>query len=161
MDRTAAIRLASEARRTPVSRHWGRPQGIVAKVTLERHGIPVPPQLALCFRKPATGTPQVRHGYDGAMPSTPAMPHLSRLQLSLRDPTTGSGYTDNGGKAKSEGFELAASVKPVRGLVFSGWLSYNDAALAEDLHPEVFMVHQVTICRWIMEAPLTTSIPKI
>jgi len=45
----------------------------------------------------------------------------------------GSGYFANGGKARSQGFELSANLRPVDGLSLTGSLAYTDAELREDI----------------------------
>jgi iron complex outermembrane receptor protein len=52
------------------------------------------------------------------------------LQLQLFTPN-GYSYTANGSAAKSEGVELSATVRPLRGLTITTWGSYDDAALTE------------------------------
>jgi outer membrane receptor protein involved in Fe transport len=53
------------------------------------------------------------------------------IQLSLVNPQSGLGYTGNGSKAKSQGFELSVESKPVRGLTVAAWVTLSDAALTE------------------------------
>ena len=57
------------------------------------------------------------------------------LQISLISPTADLSYIANGGRAKSEGIELSAQVRPVRGLSISGWIALNNAKLTEDFPP--------------------------
>src|SRR5262249_23991366 len=40
-------------------------------------------------------------------------------------------YFGNGGSAKSQGVELSLGVRPIEGLIVTGWISYDDAALTE------------------------------
>jgi outer membrane receptor protein involved in Fe transport len=54
------------------------------------------------------------------------------IQLFVTDPVTHFNYNGNGGKAKSDGFELTASVNPVAGLTLSANAAYNNAKLTED-----------------------------
>ena len=54
----------------------------------------------------------------------------SDIQLNARN-SNGIGYTANGGKAKSEGVELALTFRPTNGLTVAGWLSYDNAVLTE------------------------------
>lgn len=51
----------------------------------------------------------------------------SKIQVSYGLPTCGFGYVVNGGKAVSKGLDLQASVRPVRGLTFTGQFAYTDA----------------------------------
>jgi outer membrane receptor protein involved in Fe transport len=44
-------------------------------------------------------------------------------------------FVSNGSSAKSEGIELAADVKPLRGLKISTWVAYNNAVLTSDFPP--------------------------
>lgn len=55
------------------------------------------------------------------------------LQLNLINPQTGEGYVTNGSRAKSQGVELEADVRPLMGLHISGWVSWSDSVLTEDL----------------------------
>jgi iron complex outermembrane recepter protein len=53
----------------------------------------------------------------------------TNLQISLQ--SSGLLYHANGSAAKSEGVELAATVRPFRRLTIEGWIDYDDAALTE------------------------------
>jgi outer membrane receptor protein involved in Fe transport len=55
----------------------------------------------------------------------------SDLQLTI-SPPSGLGFFTNAGKATSDGVELSAEVRPTQGLRIAGWVSYNNAELAED-----------------------------
>jgi iron complex outermembrane recepter protein len=44
---------------------------------------------------------------------------------------SGLGYTDNAGEAKSQGIELAITVRPLDGLSVAAWGAYNDAELTK------------------------------
>jgi iron complex outermembrane recepter protein len=57
------------------------------------------------------------------------------IQLNLLNEQTFLGYIGNGGTAKSEGVELSVDVRPLPGLTFNTWITYDDAALTEDLPP--------------------------
>ena len=48
-------------------------------------------------------------------------------------PGLGFTYLDNGGKARSQGISVDASVKPAGGLTLSGNITYDDAKLTEDV----------------------------
>ena len=52
------------------------------------------------------------------------------IQFELQN-SVGFPYTGNGGNAKSEGVELAATAKPLRGLTISGWVDYDDDVLTQ------------------------------
>jgi outer membrane receptor protein involved in Fe transport len=41
------------------------------------------------------------------------------------------GYTDNAGRAKSQGLELSAQYRPFNKLTISGWASWDDAVLKD------------------------------
>jgi len=41
-------------------------------------------------------------------------------------------YSSNGGDAKSEGIELSATLRPLRGLTISGWVAYDNAVLTNN-----------------------------
>jgi iron complex outermembrane recepter protein len=45
----------------------------------------------------------------------------------------GGGYNANGGKAKSQGVELSATVQPYSGLTLAGWVVLSDAQLTQNL----------------------------
>lgn len=51
------------------------------------------------------------------------------LQVQVNAPI--GGYKTNGSGAKSEGVELSAAVRPVRGLSIDGWITYTDAVLTD------------------------------
>ncbi|WP_264946299.1 TonB-dependent receptor [Sphingomonas canadensis] len=55
------------------------------------------------------------------------------IQQPVNLPGCGFGYTDNLGKARSRGFELETTVRPVTGLSLSGRVGHTDAILTEDL----------------------------
>jgi len=57
----------------------------------------------------------------------------SKIQLGLFNTTNLASYTANGGQAKSQGIEVSAQAKPVRGMTISAQLSANDAELTQDL----------------------------
>jgi iron complex outermembrane recepter protein len=59
------------------------------------------------------------------------------IQLSVIK--NGLGYYANGGKAKSQGVELAVETKAFSGFSVSAWVAYNEAELAEDLPPETLL----------------------
>jgi outer membrane receptor protein involved in Fe transport len=54
------------------------------------------------------------------------------IQLQVQDPVSRLIFSTNGGKAKSQGLEVSAEVRPSRGLRISGWMAWNDAELTED-----------------------------
>ena len=57
------------------------------------------------------------------------------LQIQLRKNLANGAYafyTGNGSKAKSEGVEFSTTWRPITGMSIAGWVSYDDAALAED-----------------------------
>ena len=53
------------------------------------------------------------------------------IQLSLINPETSMGYTANAGHAKSQGIELSQTLRPLRGLTISAWVTWNEAVLKE------------------------------
>jgi outer membrane receptor protein involved in Fe transport len=57
------------------------------------------------------------------------------VQVSLADPVTTKIYFTNGGRAKSEGVEVSAELKPVDGLRLAGWISYDNAVLTQSMPP--------------------------
>jgi len=52
------------------------------------------------------------------------------IQLSFLTPDF-FGYNGNGSRAKSQGVELSADAKPLRGLAVSAWVDFSDAELTE------------------------------
>jgi iron complex outermembrane recepter protein len=52
------------------------------------------------------------------------------LQLELETPT-GITYTANGSDAKSQGFELSITARPLSGLKVASWVAWNDAVLTQ------------------------------
>ncbi len=65
------------------------------------------------------------------------------IQIGVLDPTTHLSYTANGGEAKSEGVELAATVRPLRGLSVTAWVDYDNAVLTSEFPPTA-SVHGVS-----------------
>jgi iron complex outermembrane recepter protein len=55
------------------------------------------------------------------------------IQLSLVDPANGENYFINGNGARSEGVELSAQLDPADSLRLSGWLTYDNAVLTQDM----------------------------
>jgi outer membrane receptor protein involved in Fe transport len=55
------------------------------------------------------------------------------IQIFLLNPLTGQGYTANGSRAKSQGLELSAELKPLTGVKIAGWVAWNDAELTAAL----------------------------
>jgi outer membrane receptor protein involved in Fe transport len=56
----------------------------------------------------------------------------TNIQLGLTAPG-GFFYTGNGSGAKSQGFELSVTTRPLTGLSVEGWIAYTDAVLTEDI----------------------------
>ena len=57
-----------------------------------------------------------------------------RIFNSTRDaPISDAGYIGNGGRATSQGIELAIQSTPLNGLTIGGWVAWSSAELAEDL----------------------------
>lgn len=54
------------------------------------------------------------------------------IQLSVRDPASGTAYFSNGSAARSAGVELSITSRPLTGLTVTGWVAYNDAVLTKD-----------------------------
>ena len=57
------------------------------------------------------------------------------IQLVLAQPVTGSQYSANGSRAKSQGVEFSVQSKPLAGLTISAWVAWSDAVLTEALPP--------------------------
>jgi outer membrane receptor protein involved in Fe transport len=55
------------------------------------------------------------------------------IQLMQIDPVTQYSYNVNASRARSQGFEIAASLRPVPPLTLAATLGYNDAELREDI----------------------------
>jgi len=55
----------------------------------------------------------------------------SDIQIQLRTPL-GFAYSGNGGKAKSEGVEFSATLRPLADTTIAAWVSYDDARLTQD-----------------------------
>jgi len=55
------------------------------------------------------------------------------MQLTVVDPTTHFIETANAGAAKSQGVELSLEARPLDGLTVATWVSYDNAALTQDL----------------------------
>jgi iron complex outermembrane recepter protein len=56
------------------------------------------------------------------------------IQLTLNTPA-GTSYVANGARAKSEGLEVSLKARPADGLTVSGWLSWDNAELTQNLPP--------------------------
>lgn len=56
----------------------------------------------------------------------------SDIQLFASDPVSGFNFNANGGKAKSDGFEVTAAARPVPGLELSANAAYTNARLTAD-----------------------------
>ena len=61
--------------------------------------------------------------------------------MTLSTPGIG-GYVDNVGKAKSQGVEVSAQLRPTTGLTIGGWFSYNVAELTEDAPANATLIAQ-------------------
>ena len=57
------------------------------------------------------------------------------VQLQQTDPLSGLVFFTNGGKARSQGVELALQSNPLKGLTLGATFAYSDAKLKEDLPP--------------------------
>jgi iron complex outermembrane recepter protein len=57
----------------------------------------------------------------------------TNIQLQLLDPATSQDYYANGGRAKSQGVELSVETRPLTGLTISGWVTWDDAQLTQNL----------------------------
>jgi iron complex outermembrane recepter protein len=55
------------------------------------------------------------------------------IQLRVIDPATVTGYNANGSRARSQGIELAAEVRPTNRLSVVAWVAWNEAELTEPL----------------------------
>ncbi|WP_286772992.1 TonB-dependent receptor, partial [Sphingomonas sp. 66-10] len=54
------------------------------------------------------------------------------IQTLVATPNGRSGYTANGGTARSQGVELSMTLRPSRATTIEGWVAYNDSKLTED-----------------------------
>ena len=61
----------------------------------------------------------------------------SDIQLLATDVATGFNFNSNGGKAKSDGFELTAAARPIPGLELSANAAYTNARLTENTPPDL------------------------
>ncbi len=64
------------------------------------------------------------------------------IQLPLITPTF-SLYNANAGRAKSEGVEVSAESRPIRGMTIAAWIAADDAVLTEDF-PSSSTIHGVS-----------------
>ena len=60
------------------------------------------------------------------------------IQLLTNDPVSGFNFNSNGGKAKSDGFELTLAARLMPGLELSAKAAYTNARLAEDVPLDAF-----------------------
>jgi iron complex outermembrane recepter protein len=51
------------------------------------------------------------------------------IQLALVDPSDGASFSANASRAKSQGLEFAVGARPLKGLILSTWVAWNDAQL--------------------------------
>src|SRR3546814_12425546 len=63
--------------------------------------------------------------------------HIDWTDIQLFTVINGFGLNANGGKAKSDGFEFTATLRPARGFVFSLNGAYTNARLKADTDPNV------------------------
>ncbi len=57
------------------------------------------------------------------------------IQITVQNQLTGQFYQTNGSRAKSQGVELEAQARPLKGLTVAGWIAYDDAVLTEAFPP--------------------------
>jgi iron complex outermembrane recepter protein len=57
------------------------------------------------------------------------------IQVFLNLPGTAFGYYSNGSQAKSQGLELSANARPLRGLRTGAWVTLNESVLTRDMPP--------------------------
>jgi outer membrane receptor protein involved in Fe transport len=57
------------------------------------------------------------------------------IQIGLFDSASGEYYQGNAGRAKSQGAELSAELRPYESLTVSAWVAWNDAVLREPFPP--------------------------
>jgi outer membrane receptor protein involved in Fe transport len=60
------------------------------------------------------------------------------IQLLATNPVTTVNFQFNGGGARSDGVELAAEARPVRGTTLNGWVVWNDAVLTDPIRVGAF-----------------------
>jgi outer membrane receptor protein involved in Fe transport len=53
------------------------------------------------------------------------------VQITVTDALSKVSYTDNAGRARSQGVELAIESRPLTGLKVSGWVAWNDATFTD------------------------------
>jgi outer membrane receptor protein involved in Fe transport len=58
------------------------------------------------------------------------------IQVFLNLPGTAFGYYSNGSQAKSQGLELSANARPLRGLRTGAWVTFNESVLTRDMPPD-------------------------
>jgi outer membrane receptor protein involved in Fe transport len=57
------------------------------------------------------------------------------LQINVLNAGTPFTFTSNAGRAKSQGVELSTQANPLRGLILSAWVSWDEAVLTKDIPP--------------------------
>ncbi len=72
---------------------------------------------------------------DGRFSVDAALFHINWKDIQLIATVSGFNINTNGSQAKSDGFELTATARPVRGLALSANAAYTNARLTEDLPP--------------------------
>ncbi len=101
-----------------------------------------PNGVALEYHLPQTYAPDRTYNYELGLKGD-VVDHLlsidasvyyidwRNIQLTVVDPTTELIYYTNGSRAKSDGIELSAQLKPIAGLVIGAWVAWNDATLRQ------------------------------
>jgi iron complex outermembrane receptor protein len=54
------------------------------------------------------------------------------VQILNENPPSFQSFTENAGGAKSEGLELSASLKPIKGMTLSSWVTWDDAVITSN-----------------------------
>src|SRR6185437_9795434 len=72
---------------------------------------------------------------DGILSFDASLYYIDWKDLQISEAVNVTSFVGNGGRAKSQGVELSLESNPLSGLTLSGWVSWNDALLTEDLPP--------------------------
>ncbi|MBS0419899.1 MAG: TonB-dependent receptor [Proteobacteria bacterium] len=98
----------------------------------------VAPGVPLTFQPDTTRNYEIgtkATALDGALAVDASLYYIDWKDIQISEAVDVTGFVGNGGRAKSQGVELSVDSRPLPGLTVSGWISWNDAVLTEDLPP--------------------------
>ncbi|MEO7208167.1 MAG: TonB-dependent receptor [Steroidobacteraceae bacterium] len=96
----------------------------------------VAPGVPLTFKPDTTRNYEVGtkgSAIDNKLIFDASLYYIDWRNIQISEAVNVTGFVGNGGRAKSQGVELSLESHPITGLKLSGWVSYNDAVLTQDL----------------------------